>query len=250
MKFLRVYLILSLCPVMLFAQRKSIEDLFLKRGSFAVDGGLSLPVMDYGLSKLTTASGYALPGYQLRLNLSYEYTRFFGIKLTYFYNRNSFNDEGLKRDFEPIHTQIFPGTTLSNIRTASYHLDGLMLGLVLPFRTSDATYSFKIMGGILGSVYPQQEFEMLVQPAQRLLVLRVEEATANDLAYLTGVDMKFRITHDLLLSTYIDFLYSEQTYTNLRITNTQNGLSVPWSNEYTQYYHVIGAGIGLAWQFE
>ncbi|MFA6261716.1 MAG: hypothetical protein WC760_09620 [Bacteroidia bacterium] len=250
MKRLCFYVVIFICTATSFAQRGNIEDLFLKRGIVSLEGGASFPVMDYAVTDFTPSSGYANVGFQGRLSMSYEYTRYFGIKLMYLYNQNPFNDEAFKHDFEPIHPYVFPGSTYQNIQTKPYVLSGLMLGVVMPLRMAHATYSFKVMGGVLGSVLPQQDFSVLVQPNNTPLVLRVEETEANDLAYIAGVDIRHRLHKDWLFTAYLDFLYTEQTYTNIRITNTSSGMSFPWSSEYTQYYHIVGVGIGLAYQFE
>lgn len=250
MKRLWFLCILFLNISVTFGQRGSLDDYFLKRGMLSLEGGVSVPVMDYAVTDFTPSSGYAKTGMLGRLSMSYEYTRYVGIKLMYMYNQNPFDDDAFIHDFRPIHQYVFQGSTLEDIQTKPYILNGLMLGIILPMRMAHATYTFKVMTGVLGSVLPQQDFSILVQPNNDPLILRVDEVESNDVAYIVGIDIRHRLKKDWLFTAHLDFLYTEQTYTNIRITNTRSGFSVPWSQDYTQYYHIVNVGIGLAYQFE
>ncbi len=213
-------------------------------------GGLSMPVMDYALAEPTQASGYANPGYQIRVGMGFEISRSFGLKLMYLYNENPFNDAKYTEDFQAVLPYVFPGTTLQKITTNPWQLNGMMLGIFYPMRTPNTTYEFKLMAGLLSSVMPQQDYSLIIQSSNRPLLLRINEVTSNNAAYQVGLDVRTRLYRNLLLHVNLDFLYTEQTFNGITISDPSSGLAFLWSQEYTQYYHVVGFGLGLAYQLD
>lgn len=250
MKRASLFLILYLTLFSAFSQRFNLDSLFLKRGSFGLSGGLSLPVMDYGLAKLTPSSGYANPGYQIRLQAGFEVSRSFGLKMMYIYNNNPYNNSKFTQDFKPYSNTIFNGTSFNSIQTNPWTIGGVLIGVFYPVRLPSTTYEFKFMAGFLNATMPQQDFNLTINSTGSPLKLRVDETYANDMAYLAGVDIRHRIKDDWLLLVNLDFLYSEQTFTNILIKDVRTGMSAQWSPDYKQYFHVVGLCVGIGYQFQ
>lgn len=230
---------------------RRLEESFLKPGFFHLEVAYALPVMDFGLAQFSPSSGYAEPGFQISGGVGYEIMPSLGLSLGYVYNQNPFNDKQLTTDYFPYRNSLLSGTTLEFIATQPWVIRGLMGGILYPIRNFNTTYEVSIEAGYLGSVMGQQDFHLGIDsfPGQSI-IMRIEEASANGMAYRAGMHIRHRISKDLLLFGQANFFYSEQEYRNLIVKIVGTNLAAQWSDAYTQYFHVLSFGLGLAWQFE
>lgn len=248
-RHLTVVFTLMLCH-QLYAQRVNIDSLFLKRAYVSLSGGLGLPVMEYGQAKLGPSTGYALVGSQMRIDLGLEVSRSLGIKVMYLSGSNAFDDKQYTTDVMAT-SPSGNGLTFNYITAKSWKYNGVMLGVFYPIRNVNTTYELKMMVGVLNSVMPQQDFFYTEDSTHTTLNFRIDEATSNNIGYLGGIDIRHRISGNWLLKANFDFLYTEQNYSGLKEYFTLRGVTY-WRNvpDYLQYFHVIGVGVGIAYQLD
>jgi hypothetical protein len=235
---------LCACTLSSAAQaRIDLDKLFLKKSSLSVAYGLSFPVLEFASASLGKQSaGYAQTGQSLRLCFSYETMPLLGIKLGYMQHTFPFHDDALLANYRILNQPA----TVNYVTVDDYYLQGLIIGFFVPLHYPRTTIELGVSGGFATANLPQLDFSVTsVTNTQQFLL---PEATARDLVYMAGVRVKHQLIGNLLLTAEADFLYSEQTYTNLSllVTPLRVQFLLP---DYTQYYHAINVCAGLAVQF-
>ena len=235
----------------LYAQRVNIDNLFLKRAYVSLSGGLGLPVMEYGQAKHGPSTGYAMLGSDVRLEVGLEVSRGLGIKAMCLSGSNPFDDKQYTKDFMATNPGG-PGLTFNYISANSWKYNGVMIGVFYPIRNVNTTYELKMMVGVINSTLPQQDFIYTEDSTHLKVDFRLDQATSNNIGYLGGIDIRHRLSKDWLIKANFDFLYTEQNYSELNYYLIYKGRKFYVNNfpDYLQYFHIIGMGVGIAYQID
>ena len=245
-----LFILVLIVSNQLQAQRFNIDSLFLKRCYISLSAGIGLPVMEFGEAKLGPSTGYAQLGTQTRIDFGLEVSRSLGIKVLYLSGTNAFNDKQYTTDIKAT-SPNGGGLTFNNTSTQSWRFNGIMLGVFYPIRNVNTTYELKLMVGLINSVLPQQDFIYTEDSTKKKVIFRTDEVTTNNIGYMGGVDIRHRLTGNWILKANFDFMYTEQTYSSITMHLIYNGNSFGKTlPDYLQYFHVIGVGIGIAYQLD
>ena len=232
------------------AQESKIDYSYLKKGYLGMSFGVGLPVLEFASKDYGTPSaGYALPGYQWRIFAGYNVLPYLNVRVSYINNKNDADVGELLIDSR-INGAFGSGpyAYLENITTGKYEVDGVLLGVGYPFKTAKTTMEVYFNIGLANTILPETKY-YFEQFQGRKVNLVIPILTSHDFMYTSGVQLSHRIYKNILLCGTLDFLYSEQKYTNVRFYNASNGNT--WSlPDYTQYYHIINANIGIAVEFD
>jgi hypothetical protein len=246
-RFACIVWMLTLLPLTLGAQRLNQQDLFVKRGMLGIHGGAAFPVLDFADDNFKLASGYAQPGYNLRLSLCYDVAPRLGLALQYQYNMLPFNSGDFLNDLRSVNGS-YP-FVFHSYTSDPWVLQGMMAGIYYPLRTYRTTIDLKLLGGFLTGVLPRNTTNYTYIPDNTNVNLVQHGADATNIGLTAGVAIRHQLYKNLLLIGSVDFTYTEIEYTNLVQTNTNTRLSYSLPN-YTQYYHIINGSVGLGFQFD
>jgi hypothetical protein len=223
------------------------QEIFVKRGTMNIQGGLSIPVMDFADDNFELASGYAQPGANIKLGLSYDIAPFLGLALQYQYNKNPFNNSGFLDDLKTV-------SAGSSLRFNSYTSDpwtlqGLMIGVYYPFKAYRTSIDFKVLTGFLTGVLPENTVNYTDLTVNRDLNIKQFEISNTSISYQAGLNIRYQLYKSLLLTGSADFTYTEITYRNIVIEDTYSKRR-GYLPDYTQYYHIINLSAGIGIQFD
>jgi hypothetical protein len=224
--------------------REKHEEQLLQRGFFGISAGASIPVLEFGSTDFSVASsGYATLGNNWRFQFSYEAFEMLGVSITYNIQQWRVNSTALASDLQAANTNV----QVQQLSMEDYRLSGMFLGVFMPLRMPYTTFELKAQVGYNTGNLPELNYRVRISNGD-IYRIQIKEVTASDPAYLIGMQLKRRLYKDLLITGYANFLYSEQRYENIFVYNLTQGFSVR-ARDYTQYYHAINAGLGLALQF-
>src|SRR5690606_30237724 len=96
-------------------------------------------------------AGYAKRGYHIKVGINYDVIQYLGFALQYLYNENPYNSDKLFADLRTHQT----GWHTNSYTSGPWKLQGVMLGLYYPFKTTKTTIDVRILGGFLSGVYPE-----------------------------------------------------------------------------------------------
>jgi hypothetical protein len=247
MRYLLLHILLLGYCTQAVAQKFKDSLFFAPRGCIDVQMGLAIPIMDYALTELTLASGYAKTGSSFRLGINYDIAPFIGFAAQYQYNTNPFNTQAFLTDIQTVQGG---GINFKSYTSNPWELRGVLFGLYTPLKTYRTTFDFKLMGGVFTGVYPQNElkFEFVQATNQQTIHLKEFETTGNNIGFQVGCKMRYQLYKKLLFTASADFTYTDIRYTSIRgvVVNTNRSYSL---DPYTQYYHIVnvlvGIGVGL-----
>lgn len=229
------------------AQRMQQQDLFLKKGAVGILGGVAIPVLDFADDNLKPASGYATTGYNIKLGISYDLSPYIGLALQYQYTNTPFNSSEYLNDLRNANGTNGP-FTFNSYTSNPWTLQGMMAGVYYPFRAYRTTVDFKLMGGFLTGVLPENTVNYTYKPNNVTLNVVQYASSATNLGVQAGFYVRHQLYKNLLLLGAADFTYTQIQYTNLTIEDTRTGATASLPN-YTQYYHIISISAGLGIQF-
>ncbi len=224
--------------------REKHEEHILQRGFFGMSAGASFPVLEFGSTDFSVpSSGYAGTGSNLNFQFSYEAFDMLGLSATYNIQQWRVNSAALAADLQAANTSV----QVQQLSMEDYRLSGMFLGVFVPLRMPNTTFEIKAQMGYNNGNLPELNYNVRISTGD-IYRIQIKEVTASDPAYIIGMQVKRRLYKDLLITGYANFLYSEQRYENIYVYNLTQGFAVR-ARDYTQYYHAINAGLGLAVQF-
>lgn len=232
------------------AQEVKTDFGYLKNGFLGVSSGVGLPVLEFASKDyFTPSAGYALPGYQWRIFAGYNVLPYLGVRLSYINTKHNSDAATLLENYRKHSAYgIQPNDNIDNVTMGRYELDGVLAGISYPFKTTKTTLDVYFNIGYANTLLPEIKlFFDFYQLGKITLV--IPESSAHDLMYTAGVQISHRVYKNILLCGVLDFLYSEQKYKNVRFYNASNG-NTRVLPDYTQYYHIVSANIGIAVEFE
>ena len=240
-------MVLCLCT---YAQFRLPDSLFLKNGHVFLEGGVSVPVMDYASTDFNVlSSGFAQTGYSWQAGMQYDVLPWLGLGIQYFVNENNFDDAALARSYIELSAN---NTRLPIIYTGfqsdPWKMQGMMFGLYLPIRNYLSTFTIGMYAGYMNATLPASRLFITERSTGQSATIFQDEASGNDAAYYIFAGFRTRLYKDLLLTAKASFLYSEQRFEEISgyFTGLQQAVSF---SPYTQYHHIINLNAGLGWQF-
>ncbi len=230
-------------------QRFLPDSLFLKSGNIFAEGGISFAVSDYGAAELTRAAGFATTGFCFKTGLSYEALPYMGFGLQYMYNNNPFDASTyLSKTAQAASAQTNGNLIYTAYTSDPWILHGVLFGVCFPVRSYNTTVTLGIYAGFLNATLPTSTLEYTVRSTGAKGKDYFYEATAADAGYSFQLGIRRRLWRDFLICGKAEFLYTEQEFNYLIVTDLINGYSYRLP-DYTQYYHIINLHAGIAWQF-
>jgi hypothetical protein len=232
------------------SQKSKIDYSYLKNGYMGISIGIGLPILEFASKDyFTPSAGYALPGYQWRIIAGYNVLPYLGVNISYINSKHTSDAATLLENYRKNSAfNLQSNDNIDNVTMGRYELDGVLAGVSYPFKTTKTTFDIYFNIGLANTVLPEIKlFLDLYQLGKVALV--IPEFTSHDFMYTTGIKVSHRAYKNILLCGMLDFLYSEQKYTNIYMYSVNNGrrFFIP---DYTQYYHIISANIGIAVEFD
>lgn len=226
------------------------DSLYLKNGQIFAEGGVSFAVSDYGSAELTPAAGFAQTGFHIKLGLSYEVLPYIGFGLQYMYNHNPFDAATfLNKASKEVLAQTNGNVMYTGYTSNPWVLHGVLFGVCFPVRSYKTTVTFGFYTGYLNGTLPSSTLEYTLRSSGTWVKDYFYEATAADPGYSFQLGIRRKLWNDFLICGRAEFLYAEQEYNNLAVTDMISGRSFQLP-DYTQYYHIITLNAGIAWQFK
>lgn len=228
------------------AQKLTQADFFLKRGSFDVQSGISVPVGDFGLSDFTLPAGYAKTGYNVKVGLSYDITSYIGFVLQYQYTQNPFNNDKILSDLRAND----PDVQYNSYKSDPWKLQGVLVGVYYPFKTSKTTIDVRLLGGILSGVLPESQLNETIPSLNNLnLNFKYIETSASNFGFQAGFKIRHQLYKQLILSSSIDYLQTTLHFEDIRVVETNYNLGYT-DDDYSQKFQVFNFSVGLGIQFD
>jgi hypothetical protein len=219
------------------------QPLMVDNGLIDFQAGMAIPVMDFADKSFKLASGYANPGYALKLGIRYDITTFLGVGLHYQYFQNGFDQSNFLSDMRSANKAV----TFNSFTSDPWSLQGVMFGVYFPLKSYRSSVDIGIAGGVLTGVYPTNTLNYN-NPVQTNIVFNVKqyETNAANFGMQAGVKMRYQVYKNVMLTASADFTYTEIEYTDIQSEETNYKIPI-YLEPYTQYYHIIqlAAGIGL-----
>jgi hypothetical protein len=246
MKSVVVFSMLCLSTLLCSAQKLTQDDFFLKRGLFDLQSGISLPVGDYALSNATLPAGYAKTGYNIKIGINYDIAPYLGLALQYHYMQNPFDSENLLYDLQGTSKDV----QYNSYKSDPWKLQGILLGLYYPFKTTKTTVDVRLLGGLLSGVLPEAEQNATLIPLNNQVInLKQFETSASNLGFQAGFKIRYQLYKQLVLSTSIDYLQTKLNFDNIRVIDTNTNTSYR-TDDYSQKFQVFNFCVGLGIQFD
>lgn len=225
------------------AQKVRDKQLMVENGLIDVQVGLAIPVLDFADKSFKLASGYADPGYSVKLGIRYDIAPFMGVGLHFQYFQNGFDNSNYLTDLREANKTI----TINSYTSNPWSLQGVLLSLYLPLRSSRTSVDVGVSGGVLAGVYPESilNFNSPTVPGFVYNIKQYETSAAN-FAIQGGVKMRYQLYKNIMVTASADFTYTEIEFKELHAEETNTHTSIS-PEAYTQYYHIIqlAAGIGI-----
>lgn len=232
-----------ICCLQVSAQKVTDKQLMVDNGLIDIQAGLAIPVMDFADNSFKPASGYATPGYSVKLGIRYDIAPFAGVGLHYQYFQNGFDNSKYLSDVRGAN----PNTTINFFTTDPWSLQGVMLSLYLPLKSYRTSVDVGVSGGVLTGVYPENTLNFnSTQTAGFVYNIKQYETSAANFGFQAGVKMRYQLYRNIMVTASADFTYTEIEYTDIQAEETNTHTPIPLDT-YTQYYHIIqlAAGIGI-----
>ena len=227
------------------AQRVGNKQLFVDNGLIDFQAGVSAPVMDFADKNFRLASGYADIGLSARLGIRYDVAPLVGLSLHYQYFQNGFDAGDYLTDLRTAFTNV----TFNSYTSDPWTLQGVLLGLYIPYKSYRTSVDVGVSGGVLSGKYPTNTLTYTTSiPAVSNWTAKQYESSASNYAFQAGVKVRYQLYRNMMFSASADFTYCEVEYSDLQEMRTNGTFIQTYSlDTYTQYYHIIqlAAGIGI-----
>lgn len=230
-------------------QKLTQDHFFLSRGLFDVQAGISIPVADYALSELTLPAGYAQNGYNIKVGLNYDVTSYLGLAIQYQYTENPYNSTKLLSDLHALQANS-NDVIYNSYKSDPWKLQGILLGLYYPFKTTKTTIDVRALGGLLAGILPEAELNKTIPSLNnQTLNLKQYETSGSNFGFQAGFKIRYQLYKQLILSSSIDYLQTKINFENIRVidTNTNRGFR---AEDYSQKFQVFNFSVGLGIQFD
>ncbi len=228
-----------------FGQKIKDDQFVVSKGLLSIQSGIAIPVSDFASKDLTLAAGYALPGYNIKIGLSYDVLPLLGICLQYQYIQNPFDETSLLADYKASDKNI----QFNSFQSDPWKLQGMMLGFYVPLKSNKLSTDIRLLGGVLSGVLPENttNYHSANNPSNVYNLIQ-QESFATNFCFQAGVLLRYQVYKNLMLVGSADFNYTEIEYENLSAVETIRNVTISL-NPYTQYYHIINLSVGLGIQF-
>ncbi|MES2558440.1 MAG: hypothetical protein V4590_01780 [Bacteroidota bacterium] len=239
-------LLLLMCCLQAGAQKIQDKQLLVENGLIDIQAGIAIPVMDFADINFKRVSGYAIPGYSVKLGIRYDITSFLGIGLHYQYFQNGMDADDYLSDVR----EANKGVTINSFSSASWSLQGMIFGFYMPFKSYRTSVDVGFAGGVLTGVYPESilNYNSPTIP-NRVYNIKQFETSAANFALQGGVKMRYQLYKNMMLSASADFTYTEIEYTDIYAEETTTQTPIPL-DAYTQYYHIVQLAVGIGLQLK
>jgi hypothetical protein len=232
------------------AQFRLPDSLFLKNGHVFLEGGVSIPVMEYASKDFNVlSSGFARTGYSWQAGMQYDMLPWLGLGIQYFVNENNFDDAAVARSYIELSTNnIRLPIAYTGFQSNPWKMRGMMFGLYLPVRNYLSTFTIGMYAGFMNATLPASRLYITERATGRSDTIIQDEASGNDAGYCIFAGFRTRLYKNLLFTAKASFFYSEQRFKEISgyFTGIKQAISF---SPYTQYYHIINLNAGLAWEF-
>lgn len=246
MKHLCCYILILIVCGNSTAQKISDKQLLVDNGLIDVQIGAAIPVMDFSDKSFKRASGYASLGYSARVGIRYDVAPLLGLGLHYQYFQNGFDESAYLSDLR----STFNDVTFNAFTSKPWVLQGVLLGVYVPYKSYRTSIDVGVSGGILSGNYPENKvYFTTLPPTVSNWTATQYESTANNFGVQAGVKMRYKLYRNLMLSASADFTYCEIEYRDLREIRTNGTILQAFSlDSYTQYYHIVQLAVGIGLQ--
>jgi hypothetical protein len=228
------------------AQKIRQQQFFLSNGAVDVQGGVSVPLGDFGLSKLTLPAGYALTGYNIKLGINYDITPYLGLAIQYQYIQNPFNNSKILEDIRQKSTNI----TYNSYSSDPWKLQGMLMGLYYPMRAHKTTIDLRLMGALITGVLPGTDEDINV-PSQNNQHYHFKqlENSASGIGVQAGVKIRYQLYKKLILSMSADYTHVNIQFEDVKIIETIRNIRIA-ADDYSQKFQVLNFSAGIGIQFD
>jgi opacity protein-like surface antigen len=239
-------ILLLCCALTAHAQLKREEFILSSKGLLDIQAGVSVPLLDYGLSKLTLPAGYAQTGYTYKIGVSYDVSAYVGLAFQYQYCNNPFNAAQLKTDLQAQYTD----RTFNSNRYNPWELRTTMIGVYYPFKSYRSSIDVRVLAGVCTGIYPENETLVTYQQApNNPFNFKEFETSASAFGFQAGIKMRYQLHKNLMLCIAADYTQSKIEFKELRGIETIRNIS--YSLEpYTQQFQVFNFTAGIGLKFE
>ena len=229
-----------------YAQKIKENQLFTSNGMIDFQIGAAIPVLNFGLAKLTLPAGYAKLGYTLKLGMNYDVANFVGLAFQYQYANNAFNSENVLQDLQASNSI----QTYHNFSSNAWELKGTVLGLYYPFRSYKTSIDIRLMGGYFSGIYPESEINF-TDPLNNNMRLNIKtiETSASNFGFQVGVKMRYQLYKKIMLSAGFDYTQTTIEFSNIRAIETNYNIPVK-AKPYTQQFQLINLMVGIGMCFD
>ncbi len=228
------------------AQLTRKEFVLSSKGLLDIQAGVSIPVLDYGLSKPTLPAGYAQTGYTYKIGVSYDVLPYLGLAFLYQYNNNPFNAGQYQSDVQAVNTDL----TVNSMRFNPWELSSTMIGLYYPFKSYRSSIDVRVLAGLCSGIYPESETNITYAQAPNSPFNYKEfETSASAFGFQAGVKMRYQLYKNLMFCLAADYTQTKIEFTEIRGVETIRNISYSL-DPYTQKFQIatITAGIGVKFE--
>lgn len=246
-----VLVYLCLIQVMLCsAQKFSQEEFFLSNGLIDIQGGWALPAGDFALSNIIQReAGYAKSGFNFKAGIQYDIAPFIGLALQYQYTQNPVDSKELMDDWHNAATTLGPTEYILNAYSSNpWRLNGVLMGIYYPFKTTKTTLDLRLLGGLFSGVLPESEENVTERSTSQTYNFKNIENKSSGLGFQAGIKIRYQLYEQLVLSSSIDYTQTTLDFEDNRAIDTYTNTSYK-RLDYTQRFQVFNFSVGLGFQF-
>lgn len=228
-----------------FGQKIKEDQFLVSKGLLSFQSGMAIPVSDFASKDLTLAAGYAMPGYNIKIGLSYDILPLLGVCLQYQYTQNPFDEASLLADYRAADKSL----QFNSFQSDPWKLQGMMLGFYVPLKSNRLSTDIRFLGGVFSGVLPENTINYSSVNTNNHFNFVQQESFATNFCFQAGVLVRYQLYKNLMFVGSADFNYTEIKYENLTATETIRNISLSL-DPYTQYYHILNLSAGLGIQFD